>query len=81
MFGRIITMIQELKVKGGPDVGKLITPNLKEIIRGDEELENKYAETIDMTEEQLIKNKNLEHLKVVRPLPQIQEEHKDIHLS
>jgi len=60
----------------------MILPKLKEIIEGDQELERLIEEAIDMKDEELIRRKNLEHLKVNRPPPlPVPEEQKDTYLS
>ena len=66
-------MIQDLnrtKGDGNMDVNRLIMSKLKEIVRGDEELEKLVKEEIDMSDEDLIKSKDLQHLIINRP-PQI----------
>jgi hypothetical protein len=55
----------------------MIIPKLKEIVMGDSELERLTEEALDMTDEELIRRKNVEHLKVNRGLLQIPEEPKD----
>lgn len=80
IFNRIITMIQELsksKGEGNHEVSKMIMPKLKEIVAGDPQLEKLTEESLAMTEEELIRRKNLDHLKVNRVFSQILDEPKD----
>lgn len=45
-------------------MNKNLKPRLKEIIKGDIELERITEETLDLTAEELISRRSMEHLKV-----------------
>jgi hypothetical protein len=67
IFERIIEMIQELsKAKGlnTLEISKSLKPRLKEIINGDPALEKITEEALDLSDEEIIARKNLEHLKM-----------------
>jgi len=52
IFQRIITMIQELSRTNGQnqvEISKMLKPRLKEIIKGDPELERITEEALDLT--------------------------------
>ena len=54
----------------------MIMPKLKEIVMGDPELE-KLRDDLDMTNEELIRRQNIDHLKVNRVFVQLPEDQKD----
>jgi hypothetical protein len=51
-----------------------LKPRLKEIVVGHKDLERITEEAVDLSNEELIARKNLEHLKSKLPPPQVEEE-------
>jgi hypothetical protein len=56
------------------EISKSLKPRLREIIKGDPELERITEEALDLTGEEMINRKNLEHLKMPKPVPNLVEE-------
>ena len=81
VFQRIITLIQDLSRSNGDNQGEIsksLKPRLREIINGDPELERITEEALDLTGEELINRKHLEHLKMPKPI-QIDQEREISH--
>lgn len=74
IFERIIAMINELsksKPENSGEISKILKPLLKEIVVGHKDLERITEEAVDLTNEELIARKNLDHLKSKQVPPQI----------
>lgn len=77
VFDEIIRLIQELsKIKGeNPlEISKSLKPRLRDLTKGDPELEKITEEALDLTGEELINRKNMEHLKVPKANNNMAEE-------
>jgi hypothetical protein len=77
VFDEIIRLIQDLsKCKGeNPiEISKSLKPRLRDIIKGDAELERITEEALDLTGEELINRKNMDHLKVPKTVTNMVEE-------
>lgn len=80
IFEKIIQMIQELSKSKGEnavEISRSLRPRLKEIVDGDKDLERITEEALDLTGEELISRKSLDHLKSSKQPPQAIEEEKE----
>lgn len=67
IFEKIIKLIHDLSRSKGEnpvEISKSLKPRLRDIIKGDPELERITEEALDLTGEELINRKNMEHLKM-----------------
>lgn len=56
------------------EISKSLKPRLRDIIKGDAELERITEEALDLTGEELISRKNLDHLKIPKTVTNMVEE-------
>ncbi len=71
IFSKIIELINDLSKSKGEnplEISKSLKPRLKDIVEGDKELERITEEALDLTGEEIISRKNLEHLKSTKLL-------------